>query len=82
MSLKVALILLLCVPLIPVSIVIVQKKAKRLLAKYWNSYTGLADSFLENLQGLTTLKYYQSDLYYQEKWIGKQKTLERKPCVF
>lgn len=67
MSLKVALILLLCVPLIPISIVVVQKIAKRLLAKYWNSYTGLADSFLENLQGLTTLKYYQSDLYYQDK---------------
>lgn len=67
MSIKIALILLICVPLIPVSIIIVQKIAKKLLNKYWNSYNGLADSFLENLQGLTTLKYYQSDLLYQDK---------------
>ena len=78
MSLKVALILLLCVPLIPVSIVIVQKIAKRLLAKYWNSYTGLADSFLENLQGLTTLKYYQSDLYYQDKMDREAEDFRKK----
>ena len=67
MSFKIALVLLICVPLIPISIVIVQKIAKKLLNKYWNSYNGLADSFLENLQGLTTLKYYQSDKLYQDK---------------
>jgi ATP-binding cassette subfamily C protein len=60
---KVALILLVCVPLIPISIVAVQKFAKKLLAKYWTSYTTLGDSFLENLQALTTLKIYQSDEY-------------------
>lgn len=78
MSLKVALILLLCVPLIPISIVVVQTIAKRLLAKYWNSYTGLADSFLENLQGLTTLKYYQSDLYYQDKMDKEAEDFRKK----
>ena len=60
-SLKASIILLICVPLIPVSIVAVQKIAKKLLDKYWNIYTGLGDSFLENLQGLTTLKIYQAD---------------------
>lgn len=60
-SLNACLILLVCVPLIPVSIVAVQKFAKRLLGKYWNSYTSLGDRFLENLQGLTTLKIYQAD---------------------
>ena len=60
-SLKASVILLICVPLIPVSIVIVQKVAKRLLSNYWSVYTGLGDSFLENLQGLTTLKIYQAD---------------------
>lgn len=60
-SLKASGILLICVPLIPVSIVAVQKFAKRLLHKYWGIYTELGDSFLENLQGLTTLKIYQSD---------------------
>lgn len=60
-SVKASVILLICVPLIPVSIVVVQKIAKRLLNKYWSIYTGLGDSFLENLQGLTTLKIYQAD---------------------
>ena len=60
-SMKASLILLICVPLIPVSIVVVQKIAKRLLNQYWSIYTGLGDSFLENLQGLTTLKIYQAD---------------------
>ena len=60
-SLKTSLVLLICVPLIPMSIVIVQKIAKKLLSKYWSIYTGLGDSFLENLQGLTTLKIYQAD---------------------
>lgn len=67
MSLKVAGVLLLCVPLIPVSIVAVQKFAKRLLAKYWGTYTGLGDTFLENLQGLVTLKIYQADERYAKK---------------
>lgn len=60
-SLKSALILLLCVPLIPLSIIAFQKIAKRLLGRYWGSYTSLADSFLENIQGLTTLKIFESD---------------------
>lgn len=60
-SLKASVILLICVPLIPISIVVVQKIAKKLLSNYWSIYTGLGDSFLENLQGLTTLKIYQAD---------------------
>lgn len=58
---KASLVLLICVPLIPVSIVAVQKFAKKLLNKYWGIYTSLGDSFLENLQGLTTLKIYEAD---------------------
>lgn len=60
-SLKASVVLLICVPLIPISIVAVQKFAKRLLSRYWGVYTGLGDSFLENLQGLTTLKIYKAD---------------------
>ncbi len=56
-----AVVLLLCVPLIPVAIVAVQKVAKRILGDYWDQYAELGDSFLENLQGLTTLKIYQAD---------------------
>lgn len=56
-----AIALMICVPLIPLAIVAVQRWAKKLLAKYWGQYTALGDTFLENLQGLTTLKIYQAD---------------------
>lgn len=64
---KSAVVLLICVPLIPLSIIAVQKLAKRLLSKYWTSYANLGDSFLENLQGLTTLKIYKADAYRNQK---------------
>ncbi len=60
-SLPSAVILLVAVPLIPVTIAGVQTWAKKLLSKYWGQYTALGDTFLENLQGLTTLKIYQAD---------------------
>ena len=56
-----AVVLLICVPLIPIAIAAVQTWAKKLLSKYWGQYTALGDTFLENLQGLTTLKIYQAD---------------------
>ena len=63
---KAALVLLICVPLIPVAIAAVQTFAKKLLSRYWGQYTSLGDHFLENLQGLTTLKIYQADEARQE----------------
>ena len=56
-----AIALLVCVPLIPAAIAAVQTWAKKLLSRYWGQYTKLGDTFLENLQGLTTLKIYQAD---------------------
>ena len=56
-----AIVLLVCVPLIPAAIAAVQAWAKKLLSRYWGQYTKLGDTFLENLQGLTTLKIYQAD---------------------
>lgn len=56
-----AAVLLVCVPLIPAAIAAVQTWAKKLLGRYWGQYTALGDTFLENLQGLTTLKIYQAD---------------------
>ena len=61
-SFPAAVVLFLCVPLIPLSIVAVQRWAKKLLSKYWGQYTAL-----EDLQGLTTLKIYQADGYKQEQ---------------
>ena len=60
-SLKTAVVLFICVPLIPISIVLVQTLAKNLLRRYWGKYTLLGDTFLENMQGLTTLKIYGAD---------------------
>lgn len=62
-----AIVLLICVPMIPMAIVFVQKWAKKLLSKYWGQYTALGDTFLEDLQGLTTLKIYQADGYKSKK---------------
>ena len=62
-----AIVLLVCVPMIPIAIAVVQTWAKKLLSKYWDQYTALGDTFLENLQGLTTLKIYQSDAYKNEQ---------------
>lgn len=65
-DITVATVLLIAVPLIPISIIIVQKIAKKLLGQYWKAYTKLGDRFLDNLQGLTTLKIFQADNHYLE----------------
>ena len=62
-----AVVLLICVPLIPIAIAAVQTWAKKLLSKYWGQYTALGDTFLENLQGLTTLKIYQADEFKNQE---------------
>ena len=58
---RVALVLLCCVPLIPLSIVVVSKWAKRIFAKYWGKYTSMGDSFLDSVQGLKELKIFKAD---------------------
>lgn len=67
---RVALSLLLCVPLIPVSIIMVSKYAKKIFAKYWNKYTSMGDDFLDSVQGLTELKIFRADKR-QHKKINK-----------
>ncbi len=62
-SFKIALVLFVCVPLIPITIAVIQTIAKKILSKYWGKYNNLADMFLENLQGLVTLKIFGSDDY-------------------
>ena len=66
-SFPAAIVLLICVPMIPVTIVMIQRWAKKLLAKYWGQYTALGDTFLENLQGLTTTKIYQADEFKHQE---------------
>ena len=60
-DLPTAVILLCCVPLIPVSIIAVSKYAKKIFAKYWGKYTSMGDSFLDNIQGLKELKIFRAD---------------------
>lgn len=72
-----AVVLLICVPMIPVSIAVVQTWAKKLLSKYWGQYTALGDTFLENLQGLTTLKIYQAD-EFKNKQMNEESEKFRK----
>ena len=72
-----AVMLLICVPLIPVSIVAVQRFAKKLLSKYWGQYTTLGDTFLENLQGMTTLKIYRADGFKQEEMNRESEKFRR-----
>ncbi len=60
-NMKVALVLLVAVPFIPMVIMVVMKVARKILDKYFQIYYGLGDTFLEKLQGMTTLKIYQAD---------------------
>ncbi len=60
-DLKIALALLACVPLIPLLLLLIRKVAGRMMKKHWGEYTDLGKSFLESLQGLTTLKIYNAD---------------------
>ena len=76
-SFPAAIVLLVCVPLIPVTIIMVQRWAKKLLSKYWGQYTALGDTFLENLQGLTTTKIYQAD-DFKHKEMNEQSEHFRK----
>lgn len=63
----VAVVLLLCVPLIPLSIVAVSKYAKKIFAKYWGKYTSMGDGFLDSVQGLKDLKIFKADEAQHEK---------------
>lgn len=64
---RTSLVLLACVPLIPVSIVAVSKYAKKIFAKYWGKYTSMGDGFLDSVQGLKELKIFQADAARQNK---------------
>ena len=76
-SFKVAAVLLVCVPLIPGAIVMIQKIAKKLLSKYWDQYAKLGSSFLENLQGMTTLKIYKADAFKNEQMNTESENFRR-----
>ena len=66
-SLKVAVLFIVCVPLIPLSIMLFMKIAKKIMKDYWGAYVDLGGTFLENLRGLTTLKLFEvADVAHEE----------------
>lgn len=77
LSLPAAVALLVCVPLIPASIVCVQKIARRTMRNYWGSYTDLGSMFLEAIQGLTTLKIYSADARKHEEMNGAAESFRK-----
>lgn len=76
-SIRVAFVLFIFVPLIPISIMMVQKIAKKTMASYWKSFVNLSDTFLDNLQGLTILKVYNSDEYKNETMNNEAEKFRR-----
>lgn len=76
-NMKVALVLLFSIPLLPLSLVAVNKFANKLFSKYWNQYISMGDSFLDNLQGLTTLKIYGDDQYKNEQMNQQAETFRK-----
>ncbi|MDY6397099.1 MAG: ABC transporter ATP-binding protein/permease [Treponema sp.] len=76
-NLKMALVLLGCVPMIPLSMALVQGIAKKILGKYWAQYANLADNFLENLEGLTTLQIYEADGFKAAQMAREAETFRR-----
>ena len=76
-SIKAAIVFILCVPLIPISIIAIMKIAKKMLKDYWNSYADLGGTFLENLQGLTTLKVFNIDEERHKKMNQESENFRR-----
>lgn len=74
---RVAVILLCCVPLIPVSIVAVSKYAKKIFAKYWDKYTSMGDAFLDSVQGLKELKIFKADEAQHRKMNASAETFRK-----
>ena len=74
---RTSLVLLACVPLIPVSIVAVSKYAKRIFAKYWGKYTSMGDVFLDSVQGLKELKIFRADAARHKKMNASAEEFRR-----
>lgn len=67
LDLKVALTYLLCIPLIPLSIIAISKWAKKIFHIYWDQYLSLGDYFLDSARGMKELKIFNYDAIKQEE---------------
>ena len=66
LNIKIAIIMLLLIPLIPIGIMMVQKLAKKVVKTYWKSYTNLSEVFIDFLYGLTSLEVFNADEDYND----------------
>lgn len=66
-----SLIFLLSLPLIPISIILMQKRSKRIMNRYWASYMDVGNRFLDDLKGLNTLYSYQADERYEQEFADQ-----------
>lgn len=57
-------IFVLCLPLIPISIILMQKRSRHIMNRYWGSYMDVGNRFMDDLSGLNTLYAYQADDKY------------------
>ena len=65
------LIFILSLPLIPISVVLMQKRSRRIMNRYWASYMDVGNLFLDDLQGLNTLYSYQADAKYEKEFAAQ-----------
>ncbi len=66
-SYKVAIVYLVCVPLIPISIIMVSKWAKKIFATYWNRYLSLGGAYLDSVSGMKELLIFHYDKDMEEE---------------
>ena len=66
-----AVTLLVCAPLIVLIVGMVAMRAARVFKKYWGKYTDMGSVFLDNVQGLETLKTFDADAHTAKK-MGEQ----------
>ncbi len=76
-----AMAMFFCVPIIPLSIVAVMRRARKQMRNFWKDYERLGAYFLESLQGLTTLKVFSRDferegLLQEKSWTFRNSTMK------
>lgn len=71
------LVFILSLPLIPISIVAMQKRSKRIMNHYWSTYMDVGNLFMDDLKGLNTLYSYQADERYEESFVNKAEAFRK-----
>lgn len=65
------LIFLVSLPFIPVSIILMQKRSKKIMNHYWATYMDVGNLFMDDLKGMNTLYTYDADERYEKTFVEK-----------